>query len=692
MNAITPTDDLLSRSFRLAYFILGDRTASMYLAAAAIDKLKIASAAQERRLQYIPTGRSLAPAFRTRISLSRLHLLQRLIYKEAEPFERLLETQGVHAGQHDMIIRFVKHLVMVTTRRNSFYVALGLCRLLHNYTTAETSEIYNLVIQDPDRGRDDDYYRDRKKHLLREFKERFGDSLKLRRGYRGEERFQAEDDSGRYLGLVRECLTRFTPWEAPCVLPAGIDPSRDIAAPLQFKGGDPDEEHEIELNRIHTLLHPDCLERLVQTVGLDPPSRRLEVPRFFAAGDDQGLTEDRLAPRPLSRGEMDALRRHLKANEALRVAASRKLLAVLVDGDERARFEVKGKSGVLINAAEGSEWVEVRSVEPEEEVTLALHAMPDHEGGAFHTQQPLTRGAAYTLSFSAQPADDSPATNGGAIINVSYQEKAAALGPLSSFMKWLVALVSVRVARDRSAAFNVQRLASASALVLLAACAAGLLFYLFSRSAPSVAPSTAKRDEAERQGERDGTSPVPSPTPQAQSQPESAPPRVSPSPKSSVARRSGRSQVMAPTREAERPGWQTSESTEEIETLRGRNARPPSENLLAVRRVYVDPLGGGPEQETIRKALIRQLISTGRFDVVESRGDADAVFEGSVKRMGEGGGGVTLVLRLVNAAGDVIWPASSGKNGATYAGGSEEAAGLAVNDLLAEIRRLEDRR
>jgi hypothetical protein len=691
MDAITPSDELLNRSFRLAYFILGDRTTSMYVAAAAIDKLKVASAAQVRRVQYVPTGRSLGPAVRTRISLSRLHLLQRLIYKEADPFERLLETQGVHAGRQDMIIRFVKHLVMVTTRRNSFYVALGLCRLLHNYTTAETSEIYNLVVQDPDRGRDHDYYRDRKKHLLREFKERFGDALKIQRGYRGEERFQAEEDSEKYIGLVRECLARFMPWESSCVLPAGIDPSRDVATPLRFKGGDPDEEHEIELNRVHTLLHPDCLERLAEMAGLDPPSRRLEVPRFFAAGDDQGLTEDRFAPRPLSRNELDALRRNLKANEALRVAASKKLLSVLVDGDERARFEVAETPGVRLRAAGGSEWVEVRSVEPDDVVTLALHAMPGHEGGAFRAHQSLTRGAGYTFSFSVQPSDESPTANGDATVSVSYQQKAAERGLLSSFMKRLGALASARVMRERFAVVNVRRLAFASALVLLAACAAGLLFYLFSRRAPVTPPAT-NVDEVARQSEGAGPSPVPSPTATTQSQPESTPPRVSPSPKGSVAQRRGRSQVVAPTPGEERPGPQTSENTEEIETARGRNSRPPSKNLLAVRRVYVDLLGVAPEEETLRKALIQRLLSSGRFDVVESRRDADAVFEGSVKRTGEGGERVTLGLRLVNAAGDVVWPAASGQNWATYTGRAEEAAGLAVNDLLVEIRRQEDRR
>src|SRR2546421_12654307 len=129
MSVLALTDDLLDRAFRLAYFILGDRTSSIYVAMAALDRLKTAAIVQNRRLYYVPTGRSAYPASRTKVSLSQIHLLQRLIYAESEPFERLMEGREKSLGQHDMIIRFVKHLVRATIRHNSFYVALGLCRL-----------------------------------------------------------------------------------------------------------------------------------------------------------------------------------------------------------------------------------------------------------------------------------------------------------------------------------------------------------------------------------------------------------------------------------------------------------------------------------------------------------------------------------------------------------------------------------
>src|ERR1051325_3369801 len=228
MRAISISDELLNSAFQLAFFILGDRASSIYVATSAIDKLKAASTVQGKRLSYIPTGRSSFPAARTKIALSEIHLLQRLIYIESELFETLLEGEEQSLKVEDLIIRYVKHLIRITTRHNSFYVTLGLCRLLYNYSTSETADIYNLIIQDPARMRDDHYYRSRKKLLMMEMQERFGNLLSIERGFRREERIKASENSAAFTGLVKECLARFTPWQSTCVLPNELDPKRNV--------------------------------------------------------------------------------------------------------------------------------------------------------------------------------------------------------------------------------------------------------------------------------------------------------------------------------------------------------------------------------------------------------------------------------------------------------------------------------
>ncbi len=67
--------------------------------------------------------------------------------------------------------------IRISLKRNSFYVTLGISRILHNYGTNDAMEIYNIVVQNPDRVHDDYYYRSRKGVLMKELKACFGELL-----------------------------------------------------------------------------------------------------------------------------------------------------------------------------------------------------------------------------------------------------------------------------------------------------------------------------------------------------------------------------------------------------------------------------------------------------------------------------------------------------------------------------------
>src|SRR6185295_17299357 len=207
----TRSDEWLERAFRLAYFLHGDRKTAGEIAARALNKLRLAANAQGKRLYYRLTGRTDARKARSKISLSEPHLLQRLVYVESEAYELRKERAAqdsqaqpnmTAATRSDLVVYFIKHLVRITTKRNSFYVTLGLSRLLYNYTTPETMELYNLVIQDPDRVHDDYYYRSRKGLLLKELKIRFGALLEVTKGARGEQRWRANESAEQYAELT----------------------------------------------------------------------------------------------------------------------------------------------------------------------------------------------------------------------------------------------------------------------------------------------------------------------------------------------------------------------------------------------------------------------------------------------------------------------------------------------------------
>ena len=193
MDRVLTIDEILNEAFLLSYFIHGQKETALRIVLGAMSKLDVATTAQSKRRYYKPASRSLlrrSNGFRSKVTFSELHLLQRLIYIESEPYEKQRET-GTSIRKEDLVIHFIKHLVRVTLKRNSFYVTLGISRVLYNYTTTETMGIYNVVIQDPERVKDDYYYRSRKGVLMQEIKARFGDLVRIAHGQRGEDRFRS---------------------------------------------------------------------------------------------------------------------------------------------------------------------------------------------------------------------------------------------------------------------------------------------------------------------------------------------------------------------------------------------------------------------------------------------------------------------------------------------------------------------
>src|SRR5688572_18384652 len=121
------TEEVLNKAYRLAYFLHQDKAIAIRIVAAATLKLNVAMAVQSKRLYYIPVGRTSpgesrrTDGIRNKTLFSDLHLLQRLIYGESEPYERQKEpaaqagptgvrADGDPASEEDLLVYFIKHL------------------------------------------------------------------------------------------------------------------------------------------------------------------------------------------------------------------------------------------------------------------------------------------------------------------------------------------------------------------------------------------------------------------------------------------------------------------------------------------------------------------------------------------------------------------------------------------------------
>lgn len=326
------------RAFRLAFFLHGDRSLALEITTEASARLQVAANSQAKRRYYRRSTKHGSPR-RYRVSMGPSQILQRLVYCASEPHERRQEAAG-QARDEELVVRFVAFLVRIVIRRNAFHGAVGLARLLHGCSTEETMAIYDRISQDAERFVDPAYLRARKRVLLKEIVQRFGDRLETVRGPHGERSWRSHEPGEGPVARVRRALELCTPWDTPCLPSVGPGDSIDA---LRFTGDHPDDEHPVEMRRLHALLHPDCFDRLVGSIGLGPPTGALRIPLFSSRLDDDLPTQPPRSQGPpgppgLSEGEWHAIVADLRRRHEERRRGSIGSLSVRVDGEERARW------------------------------------------------------------------------------------------------------------------------------------------------------------------------------------------------------------------------------------------------------------------------------------------------------------------------------------------------------------------
>lgn len=435
-NSIPKNDqDLLNKGFQLAFFMVPNRVIALEILSNAMSKLRVQRSRERKRVYW--RDKYLKRRI-TRIARDEEDALQWLLYVEAENYEKRQEEAGLQTVR-DMVVRYIKHLVQMTTAMSAFYVNVGLHRLLFNYSTSEARSVYEWVAQhypgDPE-------YRKVKGTLMKRLQARFKDLIRTCTVQYGETRFETSEDQSRWVDLVDQCLSVFTPWSTAqtCRALAGVENRvGGLPYPLSAKGRENLDQDIVEIHRCHVFIEPSCHGRITSKLGLDSLHARLALPRFFGGRED-GRWQDSGNPPgkapELSQEERNRTLDRLELEAETRRRVSAKHLRILADGNERLQLDVENGNTGQFDISAGTNLIEIWNEDQQGRVLLALHYVQYHQWkGIARETATVDLGQGQELLIKVVPADQPKDELGGASITFTCQ-------PVSQPRQWRQTLQS----------------------------------------------------------------------------------------------------------------------------------------------------------------------------------------------------------------------------------------------------------
>jgi hypothetical protein len=248
----------VERAFDVARFLHADERAATAVIVGALARLEAARGEQQKRAYYQAGREETVRPYKLRLSTP--HLLHKLVLEESERVERASEREG-DVTDRDLLIRYIKHLVLLSIRHNAFYATLAVTRVLYDYRTRDAMDVY-AVIADGEVLKESYDCRARRQRILGLLEERFGARLQFVRACRGERQLLTEEAEAGTASLVANALEMLFPSPAACARCA------------------PQGAHDDDMAALHTIFHPRCFAALMQELRLPSPLSRLRVPLF----------------------------------------------------------------------------------------------------------------------------------------------------------------------------------------------------------------------------------------------------------------------------------------------------------------------------------------------------------------------------------------------------------------------------
>jgi hypothetical protein len=376
-----------------------------------------------------------------RIARSDMDMLQWLIMFEAEQDERAQERAG-SISSAGMTIRYIKHLIQITTSMSSFYVNVGVSRLLHNYSTSEAQRVYEMLTS---RFLGPDEYRRAKSALMDKLSERFAGFLKIARVDHGELRFETSDNQEQWVIAVSDSLSVFTPWstQGHCAQYVSVNGNTQLKSAQKPANTD---QNESELRCCHIFIEPTCYDQLMEDLAFDAPETRLALPRFVMPDKQEKSDDNKVQPpRPpeLSQEDLDQIQRRLAVTDARRRNANPRIVTILIDGVEHAQFDLTQKHQLQVGLDAGASLIEIRGNDEHGDLLLATHLIP-YVNNTFESSKGIAKLGAGELEFRVIPVATVGERPPQAILSLNYHARFQWTRPLIAWREFASFRITLR--------------------------------------------------------------------------------------------------------------------------------------------------------------------------------------------------------------------------------------------------------
>jgi uncharacterized protein YhhL (DUF1145 family) len=359
--------EIWQRAFNLAHFIHCDLRVALCVMVHGMELATLKARQQEERAginlmkmsecQLFQVGLLQASEFyERRQEIAQFDDARAAAEWEKSLLEHLIDlaflTEGMTVRLHirpltneDLVIRYLKHLALVTVTRNAYQVMVGISQFLYRHGVKEMEHIHLLIDPDLKRGGvSGKSYKTSRKRIWNEMVSRFGNLLELR----GKGRFHAQERTLPLLALVNDCLDHLALWDTKH---------------LVFT----DEPHQA-----HALIHPACYERLLKQLRIKDPTANLTIPQFeLPTNNNSPSRPERRQPPELTQQQLQLLQEICGKLGKRRKESEPMLLSVRIDGEEQTRFNLVSEQYLAFTVKPSSKIIEVYSLESDGDLLLA---------------------------------------------------------------------------------------------------------------------------------------------------------------------------------------------------------------------------------------------------------------------------------------------------------------------------------